>query len=340
MAPRRLASMATADVEQTPYEVVHRENALRLRHYESSVDGAHDTPIVLAYSLINKPTILDLQPDRSVVRRLLEGGFDVYLVDWGEPTRLDTSVTISDYVMRYLDGCVDVVRERCDVEAVTVLGYCMGGTLSAIYAAVRPEKVRTLVLLAAGLDFAEGGGILNHWGAEAYFDESAVAAAFGNVPAAFLDLGFVAMEPVENTVGKYLRLVDQIEDEEFVELFARMERWLRDGVDVAGATYSEFVNDLYQHNQLARNELVLDGAGTAVDLENVDMPVLQVVGANDTLVPCETSTPFNDRIPSDDTAVFELDSGHVGLAVSKRAHEVLWPAVCEWVAERSPGVSA
>jgi len=335
VAPQRLSTMASARPGATPYDVVYRENALRLRHYAPADGDARGTPVVLAYSLINRPAILDLQSGRSVVGRFLDAGFDVYLVDWGDPSRVDASLTIADYVTRYLDDCVDVVREREDAEDVVVFGYCMGGTLSAIYAAVRPAKVRALVLLAAGLDFEADAGILMRWGAERFFDETEVAGAFGTVPAGFLDAGFVALEPIDNTVGKYATLYDRFEDPDFVELFARVERWLRDGVDLPGATYAEFVNDLYQHNQLAANEMVLDGAGLPVDLANVTMPVLQVVGSNDHLVPPATSVPFNDRIPSEDTDVFELDSGHVGLAMSSKAHEELWPRVCEWVADRS-----
>jgi polyhydroxyalkanoate synthase len=81
--------------------------------------------------------------------------------------------------------------------------------------------------------------------------------------------------------------------------------------------------------------LVLSGSETPVDIGAIDMPLLQVVGTRDHLVPPETSRPFNDRVPSDDTDVFELDSGHVGLAISSAAHDDLWPRVCDWIAAHS-----
>lgn len=333
VTPARGARLSHLEVGQTPSEVVYEENKLRLRRYEPLVEQRYDVPVVFVYSLINRPYIFDLHPDRSVVRRFLERGFDVYLLDWGEPSALDATLRIDDYVNRYLDNCIDVVRDRCGVESVTLLGYCMGGTLSAIYAALHPEKVRTLVLLAAGLDFEEDAGILMHWSHEEYFDEGRLSETFGNVPAEFLDLGFVLLEPVENTVTKYGTLYDNLADDEFFDLFARMERWVRDGVDMAGATYSEFVNDLYQHNELARNELRVDHSN--VDLGNVDMPVLQIVGSSDHLVPPVTSKPFNDLIPSEETAIIEFPSGHVGLSISSGAHARLWPEVCEWIGNHS-----
>jgi len=331
--PERAESIADVDVGTTPGETVYTENKLQLVHYEPMTDEQHDVPLLVVYALINRPYILDLQPDRSVVRRLLEGGFDVYLIDWGEPSHLDASLTIGDYVTRYLDNCVDVVRERSGVDAVNVLGYCMGGTMSAMYAALEPEKVRNLALMAASLYFDDTGGVLERWGDEAYYSPATVSRAFGTVPSEFFDAGFALMDPVENTVTKYARLYDNLEDEEFVENFARMERWLSDGIDMAGATYRQYIEDIYQANAFGTNDLYLDGQH--VDVGNVDMPVLQILAEYDHLVPPEASRPFNDVVSSTDVETIEVATGHIGLSVSRVAHEDLWPRVCAWFAERS-----
>jgi polyhydroxyalkanoate synthase len=160
-----------------------------------------------------------------------------------------------------------------------------------------------------------------------------VTETFGNVPAEFLDVGFALMDPVDNYFTKYLRLYENLEKEEFVENFARMERWLGDGIDVAGATYRQFLEDVYQENKLAGNELEV--GGERVDLANVDMPVLQIVGEYDHLIPPEASKPFNDLVGSDDTTIMEASTGHIGLSVSSRSHAELWPGVCDWFAARS-----
>mgnify|MGYP006272917543 FL=1 len=329
--------VADIEVGLTPNEVVYEENKLELLHYTPEMAGIdpetrQDVPILIVYALINKPYILDLQPDRSVIRRLLEGGFDVYLIDWGEPSRLDAHLTIEDYVRRYTDNCVDVVAERSGQESINLLGYCMGGTMSVMYAAVFPEKVRNLGLMAAGLCFDETGGVLELWGREEYYDAEAVVDTFGNIPADFLDIGFALMDPVSNYVSKYLRLYENVEDDEFVENFARMERWLDEGIDVAGETYKEFIEDIYQTNKLARNEYYL--GDDHVDLAAIEMPVVQVIGHYDHLIPPESSTGFNDLVPGDVTT-FEARSGHIGLSVSSKSHDELWPNVAAWFAERS-----
>jgi polyhydroxyalkanoate synthase len=331
--PEQIDRAESVEVGQTPSEVVYEENKLRLLHYEAQTDEQHDVPILVVYALINRPYILDLQPDRSVVRTLLENGFDVYLIDWGEPSTLDASLTLEDYVTRYIDNCVDVVRDRSDQDAINVLGYCMGGTMSVMYAALYPEKVRNLGLMAAGLYFDDTGGVLELWGDDDYYTPEAVTEAFGNVPAEFLDVGFALMDPMENFVTKYVRFYDNVENDDFVENFARMERWIGDGIDVAGDTYRQFLEDVYQSNKLAEGEFYV--GDELVDLDRLEMPVLQIIGEYDHLIPPEASRPFNDLVASDDTAIIEFPTGHIGLSVSSRSHERLWPEVCEWFADRS-----
>ncbi|UPM44078.1 class III poly(R)-hydroxyalkanoic acid synthase subunit PhaC [Halocatena salina] len=333
VAPERADQMASVEVGQTPSEVVYTENKLELLHYEPLTEEQNDVPILIVYALINKPFILDLQPDRSVIRRLLEAGHDVYLIDWNEPSRLDSVLTLDDYVNRYIANCVDTVRERSGQESINVLGYCMGGTMATMYTAINPDSVNALGLMAAGLCFDDTGGVLEQWGDEEYYDPSDVTEAYGNVPAEMLDVGFALMDPISNFVSKYLRLYDNLENEDFVENFARMERWLSEGIDVPGTTYVQFLEDIYQDNKLYENELVI--GDEKVDLAEIDMPVLQIIGEYDHLVPASASTPFNDVIASDDVSVIESPTGHIGLSVSGSAHEAVWPDVSQWFHDRS-----
>jgi polyhydroxyalkanoate synthase len=331
--PDRTVEMETVEVGQTPSEVVYEENKLELLHYEAQTEEQHGVPIVIVYALINKPFILDLQPDRSVVRRLLEAGHDVYLIDWNEPSRLDQSLGLADYVDRYIDNCVDEIRERSSQDAINVLGYCMGGTMSAMYAARYPEKVNALGLMAAGLCFDDTGGVLEEWGHEDYYDPATVRDTFGNVPAEMLDNGFALMDPVDNFVTKYVSLYDNVENDDFVGNFGRMERWLSEGIDVAGEAYVEFLEKIYQGNELYNNELHLDGEH--VDVTDIDMPVLQILGEYDHLIPPASSKPFNDVIGSNDTEIIEHPTGHIGLSVSSSSHEHVWSRVGEWFEEAS-----
>ena len=329
----RLQDAASADVGQTPSEVVYTENKLELLRYESLTENQHQIPILIVYALINRPYILDLQEDRSIVRRLLEAGHDVYLIDWHEPSHLDQRLGLQDYVNRYIDNCIDEIREQSDQDAINVLGYCMGGTMSAIYATLHPEKVNALALMATGLYFDDTGGVLELWGDEDYYDPRTVTNTFGDVPGEFLAAGFDVMDPVANNVTKYVQFSDRLENEDFVRNFARMEQWLSDSVDVAGAVYAEFLKEIYQDNLLYKNELTIDGEH--VDVTNIDMPLLQIVGEYDVLVPPTASKPFNHVVGTADASTIEYPSGHVGLAMSNGAHRDLWPEVAEWFLEQS-----
>jgi polyhydroxyalkanoate synthase len=257
------------------------------------------------------------------------------MIDWNEPSRLDQYLTLDDYVNRYIDNCVDVVRERSGQDSINILGYCMGGTMTAMYAALHPEKVRAMALMAAGLYFEDTGGVLELWGDEQYYDPETVRDAYGNMPADVLAIGFALMDPVSNFVSKYARFYDNMEDDDFVENFARMERWLDEGIDVAGEAYVQFLEDIYQGNKLYENELELDG--THVDVSNIDMPLLFIMGEYDHLIPSEASRPFGDVVGTEDVEYIEYPTGHIGLSVSGSSHKEVWPQVADWYYEKSGG---
>ena len=330
-AAANLGKMLTAEVGHTKSEVVYEENTLELHRYEPS-EVAHETPICIVYALVNRPYILDLQPDRSVIRRLLEAGFEVYLIDWGEPSLLDRTLTMRDYVGRYLDNCVDAALAAAGVEDLHLLGYCMGGSMAVMYTALDDAKVRTLGLMATPLAFEDTGGILERWAT--HFDPDVAVDTLGNMPADLLAVEFSLMDPVEHYITKYVRLYRNIGDPAFVQNFARMERWIWDGVDVAGETFREFIGEIYKGNMLVDGEFEIDGE--RVDLANVEVPVLQIVGQYDHIVPPASSTPLHDQISSSDQRLIEFPAGHIGISVSSTAHEDLWPEVCDWYAARSP----
>jgi len=331
--PERAAEIATIEVGQTPAEVVYEENKLELLHFEPRTEEQNEVPILVVYALINRPYILDLQPDRSVIRRLLDAGHDVYMIDWNEPSRLDQHLGLDDYVTRYIDNCVDEVADRAGRDSINLLGYCMGGTMSAIYSALNPEKVNALGLMAAGLCFENTGGVLEQWGSEEYYDPELLLDTYGNVPAEFLDDGFALMDPVDNYFSKYVTLYENLESDGFVQNFARMERWLDEGIDLAGQAYVDFLRKIYQRNELYRNELEI--GGREVDVGDIEMPVLQIVGEYDHLIPPEASKPFNDVLGTEDVTTIQYATGHIGMSVSSSAHEEVWPEVCDWFHDRS-----
>jgi len=179
---------------QTPKEVVWAKGRARLHHYEPEKDKKHPVPVLLVYALILRPYILDLVPGNSLVEFLLERGFDVYLLDWGVPEEEDKNLSFDNYVLDYLPEAVGQVLRTSNTEKLTLFGYCQGGTMAAMHAALSPEgPLKNLVLLATPIDFApEDPGLFGLWTvltSEKYFDPTLlfdpdpVVETLGNVPA-------------------------------------------------------------------------------------------------------------------------------------------------------------
>lgn len=326
-----MSSPGDIDIGSTPADVVYREDKLKLLHYRPMVEKTHPTPILIAYALVNRHNILDLQPDRSVVGSLLRQGFDVYNIDWGYPTQADKYLTIDDYVNRYIDNVVDVVRERSKVDKISLFGYCMGGTFTVIYTVLHPEKVKNLIVGVAPINFDTTQGILHIWAKS--LDVDKVVDTFGNVPGQFLNIGFLLLNPMRIALDKYVGFVENVEDEEFVKNFLRMEKWVNDSPDVAGEMYRQFIKDGYQKNLLVKNQMEI--GGKRIDLRRIEVPLLNVFAEMDHIVPPESSRPLNGLVSSKDNAIFSFPTGHIGLAVSKKSQKDIWPKVGEWIKARS-----
>jgi polyhydroxyalkanoate synthase len=317
----------------TPSDIVYTEDRLALRHYPTGKKPRYRTPLVLVFALVNRPYILDLKPGRSVVEHFVRCGFDTYLVDWGKPGPEDHTLTLDDYVNGYLLRVVDHVRERTGAEQVSILGYCMGGTMSAMFTAIHPDRVKNLMLLAAGIDFSPRDGLLNLWSRPEYFDVDKFVDAFGNCPAEFLQNSFLMLRPVQNLIEKPVNFFERLDDEDFVTDFLTMETWLNDNIPVPGEVYRSFIKHLYQQNLLVQNRMPV--GPHIVNLRRITCPVLNIVAKADDLVPCAQSLPFNDLVASSDRKTIMLEAGHIGLAIGGKAQKEVWPPACDWLAERS-----
>ena len=324
-------------VGQTPSDPIYTEGRMRVLRYRPipGIEGGDRPPILLVYALINKPYIMDLQPGLSVVESLLRRGLDVYLIDWGTPNRLDKDLRIHDYVNGYLDRAVDAVRKTRGVDRLHILGYCMGGSFAAMYAALHPEKVRTLALMAAGLDFDTRSSFLNVWSHAPGFDPWKIARTYELIPPEFFNDAFGILDPLRTNYLKFKDLLNRIDNESFVENFLRMEKWTNDGIPMAGPTYAEFIDKGYQKNLLVKGEWTLDGDEREIDLRALTMPMATIVGLKDNLVPPESTERVLGHVGTKDVKRFELSSGHIGLSVSRAAHKELWPSFAEWVLAHS-----
>lgn len=332
-----LSNIDSADVQVgcSAKEAIWEEDGVTLYRFTPRVAKPRAVPLLISYALVNRPYMVDLQEDRSLVRNLLDLGLDVYLIDWGYPTRADRWRTMDDYINGYLDRSVDTIRERSGQPAIHVLGICQGGTFSLCYAALHPEKVKNLVTMVAPVDFhAEGGadcGLLNAWAMP--MDIDLMVDALGNIPGDFMNLGFLMLKPFQLNIAKYAALLDIADDEVKVRNFLRMEKWIFDSPDQAGEAYRQFLKDFYQGNKLIAGEVEI--GGRRVDLKAVTMPVLNVYAEQDHLVPPASSLALAGRTGTADYKELSYPVGHIGMYVSGKVQKTLPAALVEWLDARS-----
>ena len=317
-------------VAPTPKDPVLRLDNAILYHYRSIVERPFPIPVLISYAFFNRYYMIDLHRDRSLVRSLLERGLDLYVIDWGYPGRVDRWLTIDDFVSGHIQDCVDFIDDRHQVDQVNLLGICQGGDLSLCYAALYPERVKNLIVMVTPVDFEADQSVLAR--SIRALDVDELVAAQGNVSGDFVSLGFLMRGPFQRHFRKYVEMVDILDDERRVIDFLRMEKWIFDSPDQCGEAFRQWVKDFYQGNKLIKGELEL--GSRLVDLRRINMPVLNVYGEQDDIVPPETSAPLGGYVGTKDYTSLAYPVGHIGMYVSGKVQRDLPDALSSWIKER------
>jgi polyhydroxyalkanoate synthase len=210
------------------------------------------------------------------------------------------------------------------------MGICMGGTFSVIYSALHPEKVKNLVTTVTPTNFDTKKGLLHVWMEQ--IDVDRVVDTFGNLPADMMNLAFLLLNPARLMIDKYVGFMENMDNKAFVENFVRMEKWIFDSPDLPGEVFRQFIRDCYQGNKLIQSKLEVDGQ--RVDLKKITMPLLNIYGKFDHLVPPEACELLVKRVGSKDTEDICLNTGHIGIYVSSKYQEAFAPKIADWLKER------
>jgi poly[(R)-3-hydroxyalkanoate] polymerase subunit PhaC len=318
-------------VGATPKEVVWRRDKAQLWRYRSD-RIRFQTPVVLVHSLVSRSLILDLRPGNSMIEALRDAGFDVYLVDWGVPDELDAANTLETYVDEYLPRAIAAACRVSGAREVTLAGYCLGGVLTALFAAARPgPPVRNLVTIATPIDLSGMGALValireGRLGAADLVDET------GNVPADFLLAGFRMLVPTDRVV-QYVNLWQRLDDEEFVAGHRAMAAWAHQHIPFPGAAFAQIVEQLVRHDGLVEGDLRL--GQRVVDLAAIRCPVLNVLAEADTVVPVPCTAPLAGLVGGADVEELRVPAGHVALVVGGKAQRITFPALAAWIGRRS-----
>ncbi|MGZ5038960.1 MAG: class III poly(R)-hydroxyalkanoic acid synthase subunit PhaC [Usitatibacter sp.] len=328
---------ADVKIATTPKTEVFRQDKVVLYHYTPTAKKTVAVPMLIVYGLVGRYTMTDLQEDRSLVRNLLAQGVDLYVVDWGNPTRSDRWLTLEDYIDGYIGECVDFIRAKHAIDKVSLLGICEGGVFTLCYAARNPDRVKNLALTITPVDFHAGAkdaplhhGLIGLWARSMTGEDvDRLIDANGNLPGELMSFVFSMMTPV-NALTKYnLGLLDVMDDEKKLLNFLRMEKWLADRPDHPGEAAKQWLKDLYQDNKLVKGEFTLGGA--KVDLKKVTMPVLNIFAEEDHIIPPKSSQALKRQVGTKDYTELALPGGHVGVFVSGKSQGILGKSIYGWL---------
>ncbi|WHZ11638.1 MAG: Polyhydroxyalkanoic acid synthase [Burkholderiaceae bacterium] len=316
----------------TPKTVLHRRGTLELVHYRTTADEVYRVPLLVVMAPTNKAYILDLAPGQSLVEFLLGRGYDVYLIDWNAPTDDERDLRIDDYVQRFIPDCIRRVQQDSGEQDVTLVGYCAGGMLSAIYQALHPEgPIKNLVCFTTPVDFSKME-LFRSLSDARHFDVDQFVDRVGVVPADFVVAGFDALRPASRIAGQ-IRLWDNLWNDQFVKGFRRMERWGNETLPLPGGYFRQTTKELLRKNALYEGTLRIDGR--LVDLSRITVPFLHIAAQYDHIVPTACSAPLLGRVGSRDKQEIVLPGGHVSIAAGPNAVKRMWPALDSWLQGRS-----
>lgn len=317
----------TPSLAQTPRDEIYLEGGAKLYHFIGKGKPT-GKPFLLIPSLINRWYVLDLRPGASLVEALVGAGLDVWCLDWGVPEAEDRYLDWEMVIAR-LGRAVRRVKRETGADKLGVLGYCMGGTLTTIYAAQHASDFAALVTLAAPIDFQRGGQ-LRCMVEPQWFDADAIADA-GNVAPMQMQAGFVALRPTLD-LGKLVSMPDLATDARAREAFLALDEWASDNIPFPAAAYRRYIRELYQENQLVAGTHRV--AAKAVSLGAIKCPTLVITASRDTICPPAAATALLAHIGSTDKDALEVPGGHVGAVVGSRAAKDMYPALIRWLAPR------
>jgi polyhydroxyalkanoate synthase len=325
-----LSQIDEVEVGTTPKTLVYSEDKLKLYRYDRETPPTCKTPVLIVYALVNRYNMMDLQSDRSYIKNLLDLGLDIYVIDWGYPSKADRFLSMDDYVNGYINNCVNHICTEHKINNLNIMSVCQGGTLSTIYSSIYPNKVKNLITLVTPIDFSVNDGLLFRWSKDMDFD-ALVDNYDGLIPGEFLNTGFEMLKPMMK-INKNSGLVHSLDDKDKLLNFLRMEKWIADSPDQAGECFRQFMKDLYQGNKLLKGKLVV--GKHKVDLKNLTSPLLNIYATEDHLVPPSATIPLNDAVGSKDKELYKFQGGHIGVFVGGRSQKELAPAVFNWLKKR------
>jgi polyhydroxyalkanoate synthase subunit PhaC len=330
-----LAGAEWAPVGPTPSDVVWQEGKVQLRRYRRDGPAPLGPPVVAFLGLVSRAYIFDLWKGNSYVQRLMDAGFDAFVLDWGVPDEQDAANTMETYVEGYLPRAIRATLRETGADEVSLIGYCMGGNLALAGLAAQPDlPVRNLVTMATPVDFAHLSPLADTL-RDGRIEPEAIIDETGNVSADTLGTFFRVRKPTADLV-QYANLWQNLWNDDYMEGWQAMGRWTREQVPFPGAAFTQMVQQWLRDNAFLSDKLRL--GGRAVSLGDIRTPTLAVIALRDEIVPEAAAAPLPELLTGAHVDVLRLDAGHASLNTGRKAAKVTVPRILEWLTAHSEEV--
>jgi polyhydroxyalkanoate synthase subunit PhaC len=324
---RLAAGLDRPGVGCTPRTVIWSMGRASLMHYTAGADAGRPA-ILLVPSLINRSYIWDLRHGDSFVEHLLDAGYDVLCLDWGEPDARDAHNTMSTYVDEYMTAAVAAATRRC-ASVPIVIGHCFGGLIAVLWAASTDQQPPALITLAAPTNWDEVGP-LSWLTRQGRIEPEDVLDETGNVPPAAMLAAFQMIRPLGDVVT-YVTLFDRLHDREATQAIWALMAWARGHIPFPGTTFVEMIRKLSRENSLTTGKVAF--GGRIRELSNITAPFLNIYGSKDHVAPPESVKPLTGLVGSHRAEQRELKAGHIGLLIGSTMRGKTMPAVIGWLDE-------
>ncbi len=324
-------------VGQTPSEITFEMEKVKVFHYKPLKGRVSRVPLLVITPILSKPYILDLYPGLSFIEYLVDQGIDVYLMDFGIPDDRDRNLAFEDYVFRYIQSAIERVLETSSSKTLSLLGYCLGGVFTLLYAAFNESKpIKNIVLLASPVDFSKLDLHYYYW---RNIDVDRLVDTFGNIPPELIIFSFNVIAGIKNPY-RYLKksksFLQNIKDLEYMKRELLINRWLIESIPFPAKAFKQLIRKFFYENALVKKRLRM--GGQSADLSRLKCPILILSHTSDVVAPPGSARGLLQIISSHDKEIVEVsggDAGHIDIIVGAEGPEVTWPKTASWLKDRS-----
>lgn len=304
-----------------PLPVVWEEGQAKLIRAQQG-EVIYNVPVVLVPSMVNKSDILDLLPDRSLLRWLAAQGFDAYLFDWGDPVQDGAQGSFDSALSNRLLPAIESLGKPA-----LLLGYCMGGLFTAAASVLRPDLVQGCLLLATPWNFHDEKAAMKN--RLTLMKPMAVPymKQYSRLPDSWMQAVFATLDP-EGNIKKFSSFAGMPDGDAREQVFVAVEDWLNEGIDLPADIATICMDEWYEQNLPYKGEWVV--CGEKIIAANLKVPTFVIAAKDDRIVPPDSALAFADQRVKGERLI--CATGHVGLIAGRNAIETIWRPMAEWFA--------